>query len=154
MLFTFSPRRQQPIIYLELAALRVLSFRGPRTHLSSWWGVSIAMGDPQNGWFIISIMENPIKIDDLGLPLFQETTILTVAYMVFHRKNGFTRRNVKHCETLSILVTFVGGPLKKGSPFLQSISPAIWVAGFIEILIPGTGQNNQHSIHGQDWLIN
>ena len=33
---------------------------------------------PQNGWFInviMCIMENPIKMDDLGVPLFLETPI-------------------------------------------------------------------------------
>ena len=30
------------------------------------------IGVPQNGWFI---MENPIKMHDLGIPLFLETSI-------------------------------------------------------------------------------
>ena len=38
-----------------------------------WWLPE--MGVPPNGWFI---MENPIKMDDLGVPLFQETPIYII----------------------------------------------------------------------------
>ena len=36
------------------------------------------LGAPQNGWYI---MENPIKIYDLGVPLFSKTTIYNMFCM-------------------------------------------------------------------------
>ena len=38
---------------------------------NGWWEMGVSIhGVPPNGWFI---MENPIKVDDVGVALFQET---------------------------------------------------------------------------------
>ena len=46
------------------------------------------IGVPQNGWFI---MENPIKIDDSGVPLFLETPNCWISFLGWRlneKRNG------------------------------------------------------------------
>ncbi len=49
-------------------------------------GVSPKIGGKPPKW-MVKIMENPIKIDDLEVPLFLETPILVIDFVVLSLRN-------------------------------------------------------------------
>ena len=64
------PSRKRSITYLLWENEKIIDSNMP-PYLGAY-GCFQKLGVPQNGWFIV---EKPIKMDDLAVPLFSETYI-------------------------------------------------------------------------------
>ena len=73
----------------ECFVAQVYDLRTSALNLKNVWVFPVfpKIGVPQNEWFI---MENPIKLDDLGVPLFLETPIFLLFVLCWEPPSVFT----------------------------------------------------------------